>query len=319
MPTSVTCFSCKECKQIYTTSRQASNCEQRHVRKRAAETAAEQKMQRESKIADEVRLTSRNLHEIQTNLIAWVAKYHKLKISFTRGFDSLSMRWVSNSHNCPIDGVTNWCNEHKDRPTGYYGWQGRIEGKITTLDGKKFDKYYFSDILANRFSNDKLPYCRGINSGSGGGGNEGFGYDLQLFVDDFPLLKEKFLRVTAQWKLKHAYEIEKNRLQKVFEQGVVDLCNINPNHMEAANRLQQVISEQHSLEMEHHKLDLKLAQIKTSTENKLISDHPRILHPDPTKFEFQSEEFFELSEQLHLTCVKDGTLDGFMQRANERP
>lgn len=33
---------------------------------------------------------------------------------------------VSNTHSCPINGVENWGERHKDRPTGYPGWNGRV-------------------------------------------------------------------------------------------------------------------------------------------------------------------------------------------------
>lgn len=33
---------------------------------------------------------------------------------------------VSNTHDCPIDGVTNWAGRVKDAPRGYPGWYGRV-------------------------------------------------------------------------------------------------------------------------------------------------------------------------------------------------
>jgi hypothetical protein len=39
------------------------------------------------------------------------------------------VRWgesVSNSHQCPLSGVTNWGNRDSNAPTGYPGWSGRV-------------------------------------------------------------------------------------------------------------------------------------------------------------------------------------------------
>ena len=33
---------------------------------------------------------------------------------------------VSNTHDCPIDGVTNWGGRDQNRPFGYPGWEGRV-------------------------------------------------------------------------------------------------------------------------------------------------------------------------------------------------
>jgi hypothetical protein len=33
---------------------------------------------------------------------------------------------VSNSHSCPMNGVTNWCNRDKSCPSNYPGWNGRV-------------------------------------------------------------------------------------------------------------------------------------------------------------------------------------------------
>lgn len=39
------------------------------------------------------------------------------------------IRWsetVSNSHDCPLNGVTNWGNRNADAPSSYPGWTGRV-------------------------------------------------------------------------------------------------------------------------------------------------------------------------------------------------
>lgn len=99
-------------------------------------------------------------------------------------FTTWNLRWsneVSNSHNCPKNGVTNWCNSDKDKPTSYPGWCGRINWEVEWP--KEWDGFYLGSDL---FKGDSR-----INTGTGGGGGwkdgrQTFGYDVQIFAADWP-------------------------------------------------------------------------------------------------------------------------------------
>lgn len=86
------------------------------------------------------------------------------------------MRWsesVSNTHDCPRGGVTNWWSK-EDLPTGYPGWKGRI---YLRQDGATFSTAF-----------QKLDYLN-IYTGSGGGGH----YEVRLFAADFPGLTKDIM------------------------------------------------------------------------------------------------------------------------------
>jgi hypothetical protein len=85
---------------------------------------------------------------------------------------------VSNSHNCPRDGVTNWDrNNHK--PMDYPGWHGRIEFKCSH-DVPSF----FSDMWEGT----------GIHIGTGGGiKNNRYGYSVSMFSSDWPGLRNTLI------------------------------------------------------------------------------------------------------------------------------
>jgi hypothetical protein len=91
----------------------------------------------------------------------------------------LDLRWsdrVSNSHNCPGNGVTNW-HGSPDLPKGYPGWYGRIEIKWesnTSINRLK------SCLGSSYF--DKS----GIHTGSGSGTDLGFSQGLEIFYEDWP-------------------------------------------------------------------------------------------------------------------------------------
>lgn len=84
----------------------------------------------------------------------------------------------SNTHCCPRGGVTNWwCKD--DLPRGYPGFSGRISG---TLERSRYKSNYpVSDLL--EFVD--------IHTGSGGGGNNNWAYDVTVFEVDWPNITQK--------------------------------------------------------------------------------------------------------------------------------
>lgn len=84
----------------------------------------------------------------------------------------------SNSHECPDNGVTNW-GSNPNLPTGYPGWTGYLKGSL--VRPKNAQGYPYSEALR----------VVGIKTGSGGGGNESFGYSFTLFLADWPGLNDQ--------------------------------------------------------------------------------------------------------------------------------
>lgn len=102
-----------------------------------------------------------------------VFKNVTIKLRGTRGFSDL----VSNSHVCPDKGVTNFCGED-GKPRSYPGWEVDIAG--TLKRPRKLNSSYPYSMAIN---------LAGIKTGSGGGGNENWGYDAKIFLDDWPGLQ----------------------------------------------------------------------------------------------------------------------------------
>lgn len=84
---------------------------------------------------------------------------------------------IRNTHNKPINGKCNW-EQKPNLPLGYPGFYGRIR-----MSKKKHSGHYCSDAISYR----EIP---GLNTTSGGGGYDSE-YGVELFVDDFPLIKPK--------------------------------------------------------------------------------------------------------------------------------
>ena len=87
----------------------------------------------------------------------------------------------SNTHCCPHNGVTNWGGRTPGAPRGYPGFRGRVSGVLTRKRYKS--SYPASDLLG----------FVGIHTGTGGGGNESWSYDVTVFEADWPAITQGVL------------------------------------------------------------------------------------------------------------------------------
>ena len=101
---------------------------------------------------------------------------------------------LSNSHSGPRKGVQNFdtrADYNKGKPTGYPGWQARINIKVKPPMSKHKKDPYMHDGFGSSYFKDTI-----INTSSGGGGgnhkNEyvSYSYDVKLFAADFPVMYE---------------------------------------------------------------------------------------------------------------------------------
>lgn len=133
------------------------------------------------------------------------ARWDKIRDSFEVKITHLSLRYsdrISNSHNCPHNGVTNWggdttLNDGKPAPRGYPGFSGRIELHMP------------AEPLS--FSSDVFKGTR-IHTGTGGGGGGGrYGYSVNFFLDDWPEIKAKIDRDREAYEKKTLLDVINNR------------------------------------------------------------------------------------------------------------
>jgi len=87
---------------------------------------------------------------------------------------------LCNSHSYPKGGVQNWSGNETfadgtPKPTGYPGWQINILGSLQR--NKKNMSGYPASSLFN---------LAGIHTGTGSGGNEGFGWNAKIFAEEWP-------------------------------------------------------------------------------------------------------------------------------------
>ena len=108
------------------------------------------------------------------------------------------LRWsdmVSNSHSCPVGGVTCWSSREAEdgRPRGYPGWHGQISWLVEWP--KELDSYYLGSDLFSQgtFRSGRQRAHTGTGGGAGGHFNQEFntwcqrpGYDFKIFASDWP-------------------------------------------------------------------------------------------------------------------------------------
>lgn len=130
------------------------------------------------------------------------------------GFETFSLRWsdeVSNSHSCPIGGVTNWGGREKmadgsDAPRGYPGWTGRVDWIVAWP--KEWDGFYLGGDLfsAGTFRTGR----QRAHTGTGGGGGMRWdedhkchvmthGYEFKIYAADWPGLA-RYREKRVMWK-----------------------------------------------------------------------------------------------------------------------
>lgn len=108
------------------------------------------------------------------------SRWDKIRDKFEIKIVHLSLDYsdcISNSHNCPRNGVTNWGGTTKLKdgtpaPRGYPGFRGNIKIQLPVEPLS-----FASNVLRGT----------GIHTGSGGAGGSGhYGYDVKFFLDDWP-------------------------------------------------------------------------------------------------------------------------------------
>lgn len=110
----------------------------------------------------------------------WNEKFSKMDQFTAMTLTTSKMsQFILNSHVCPEGGVINWGNDKKykdgtPKPNGYKGWRGRING--TLLRQKKDAGSYPATAALNLV-------C--LKTGTGGGGNNAWGFDVSIFLDDW--------------------------------------------------------------------------------------------------------------------------------------
>jgi hypothetical protein len=259
-------FKCSETGKLFTTKSQAIRSANKA--KAAIELAEEKaklvlaaKEERE-KLRNYIRLNLQNISNLSDMLIQKAKEFYDIDIK------NLSIKLyfnkrVSNSYSCPINGVTNYCERDRNKPTGYPGWAGRMSASVKIPKSllSNIDSFLDSanDILFNNYNS-----CfAGFHTGSGCPGSVNGDYDIDisfyLFLEDFPLLQEKY----------NKYVIEKDKIVKNKQ-----LLNTQSN-----NSYNYAINSDIYKSYYAHVVEIKnkLAALQKSLQDEYIANNPVVL------------------------------------------
>lgn len=116
-------------------------------------------------------------------------------------FKEFRLTWstrVSNSHSCPVGGVTNWGGQTvidgQPAPRGYPGWHGRVTWVVEFPDG--FSGWTPGSALF-KGKNIRIHTPSGGAGRSCGENRQEFGYYIEIFAADWPGLYRK--EMEKQW------------------------------------------------------------------------------------------------------------------------
>lgn len=106
---------------------------------------------------------------------------------------------LSNTHDAPVGGVTNF-NRVAGKPVGYPGYQVRLNGSLKRRDRRP-----------HGFPIKNLCRLLNLNTGTGGGSNENWGYETRIFISDWPGLWNQWASTSFDNEVAR-YEREKERI-----------------------------------------------------------------------------------------------------------
>ena len=160
-----------------------------------------------------VRLHANNLTELHNLYVEYLYKLCKGVVSFDN-FNELKFGKISNSHNCPIKGVTNFSRE-ENKPISYYGFRVWIRGEWLE-NPDKYSNENTRSYIERYDSIDSFRYINGFNIGTFNGG-EKFSGELLIFINDFPLIKKNLLSIVNQKDLEEAYCVNFLTVKRRFQ------------------------------------------------------------------------------------------------------
>jgi hypothetical protein len=193
----VTMYPCPETGELFASpalARANARKIQQVKEQEAAELLAEEERNANNEaISDSFRLELDDIRNFSALLEKKVA-FHFSAPKFKINLNNIRFGMHDCSHSCPVGKETNWCSSRTDVPSHYLGWRvsingtcggAKVKGKEVTIGAICRGGSYFSD------HHPKFGGFRGLNTGSGGFGDKFYG-DMTLWLDDFPILKDKY-------------------------------------------------------------------------------------------------------------------------------
>lgn len=211
----VEAYQCKYCEQVYLDELGMEYCENSCRMEREKELKQAEFKKQQKDLQESVRLESVSVEDICRRCIEVQNKFAAQDGTPKLIDMKLDVRYhsnASNSHSSPMSEVSNFSRK-PELPTGYPALVGRVRFK-----------YECSHNYLKRIGSDILRF---INTGTGGGSVFNQGYDVTLWLDDFPLIKRQVEECLQEQKRLELLtdEIETSYKKQIENDGVIQSLN----------------------------------------------------------------------------------------------
>ena len=283
--TKVEVFECHKCGGISKAQEDIIKCLKKHRTQELKEEKEAKFNALSSKVSNYMaeNLTSFKQTEIHSHLTA-VAKILGLELTFTKFSGLFPKKYYHNNLVITFD----------------------VSGKITRGVTSEFDgidvpkgcSHYLSESLKSKrpLFGDFVRLIAGLGTGSGGG-VEDFSYDIQLYVEKFPSLLEKYIESLDLADKRSNFERRVTDLKAEYEKNRMPILYVSDI------KYQELIHTSDELCLQAEELNKKLLEVR-----KNISERDRFLrNSDPykktiitpeEKFNYDSDRLLQLRQEL---------------------
>lgn len=239
--------------QLFETIEEYNDHVEKHIEKITKKNKEKSLENEKIFLINQPRLTATSIEDFRIKVIELVNYFFKDKKEKLIGlyFESFNFfKSISNSHSCPINGVQNWCGRNTELPTGYIGFEGSI----------------ILDIKNNNEINEFIRNINGVNVGSGGSyHNNTLRYNLKLFLDDFPLIKESYNDFI---KLNEMYHLNESKKESELSKRLLSDDNYKINNILIVEKYKQI----NLLNDEINELKFNKNQIEQNVNNNINNE-----------------------------------------------
>jgi len=251
----------EETGQIFESLKDFKKAQLQYTKKQQAILNKEKEDKAWSELINRPRLEATGILDFIARYVSLYNEHHKqfgLSLVNVELQKCSNVKIISNSHSCPINGVTNWGDTHKDRPKGYLGVTAQLVGEMVNEQNIKGypSIYQFIRTIREDKRYDICSSVPGLNTGSGNGpaGRGRFNYGVRFFLDDFPHFKDKLEEVKKAEEELEPLKLQLSLLEtqekeilatKVKQDPLIDLYNTTITSIDQQYRdtLQELTNE----------------------------------------------------------------------------
>lgn len=222
----VTAYQCDECGSLYLEKRGLSACNKKHNKERIEKQKKEAEEKAWHDFANYARLNATSWNHLSELLLQ---QMRTLDPKATLEIVISAIQNVTATHSQPIGGIryiyhpTTTEQEKSNKNAVYPAARGAIRGNFFLSNGNGFLPIEFSSWVRNNIN--------GINTGTGGGVSKGgFNYDVTLYIQDFPLILDKFIKFKELEQENHIYLEKKKKLAEEYNEYYYFKCYSDPTH-----------------------------------------------------------------------------------------